>query len=151
MKINDYIARIKKLNACGEALKDALNYETSQELWADCKRGDRMLWLIGKLISESGCCKRKHLTLTACKCARLALQYVEKGKNDVSLDHARAAVAHAFAAAYAVYDYAHAFATAEAVYEYAYAYADADTKNRISIKCADIIRAEHPDVDSILG
>ena len=76
MKINDYITKIKKLGACGEAIKAALEYETSQELWNDCKRGDWMLWLAGKMSGKLGDERRKLLTLTACKCARLALPFV---------------------------------------------------------------------------
>ena len=80
MLINDYIKKIKKLNACGEAIQDALKYETSQELWDNCERGDWMLWLISKLSGEAGDDRRKPLVLTACKCARLSLKYVKKGE-----------------------------------------------------------------------
>ena len=80
MKINDYIKKIKSLNACSESLKDALNFTTSQELWDKCERGDWMLWLIGGTSGEPGCEKRKKLVITACKCAGLALRYAEKGE-----------------------------------------------------------------------
>jgi len=53
MKINDYISKIKRMGACSEAVEAAHTYKTSQELWADCKRGDWMLWLVGKLSGES--------------------------------------------------------------------------------------------------
>jgi len=78
VEINDYISKIKKLNACSKTIKAAHGYKTSQELWGDCKRGDWMLWLIGKLSGEPESEKRKKLVLTACKCARLSLKYVEK-------------------------------------------------------------------------
>ena len=80
MEINDYIKRIKKLNACGESLKDAMNYKTSQELWDNCERGDWMLWLIGRLSGRAEDEKRKQLVLTVCKCARLSLKYVPAGE-----------------------------------------------------------------------
>ena len=80
MKINEYITKMKELNACDEALKDALNYKTSQELWEKCARGDWMLWLIGKMSGEPGSEKRKNLVLTACKCARLSLKYAGEGE-----------------------------------------------------------------------
>ena len=49
MIINDYISAIKKLGACEEAVLDAHNFKTSQELWDNCERGDWMLWLIGQM------------------------------------------------------------------------------------------------------
>ncbi len=138
MKINEYIGKIKKLGACGEALKDALNYETSQELWSNCKRGDWMLWLIGKLSGDSEGDSRKKLVLTACKCARLALPYVKKGelrplkaietaekwaKGEANIEEviiaADAAAAAAYAAAYAAAAYAAAAADAAAAAAYA--------------------------------
>ena len=80
MEINEYVQEIKKLSACGEAIKSALEYETSQEMWDDCKRGDWMLWLVGKKSGKPECEKRKQLVLTACKCARLALPHVTEGE-----------------------------------------------------------------------
>jgi hypothetical protein len=118
MKINDYINRIKELHACEEAIKDAHEHETSQELWDKCERGDWMLWLIGKLSDEPESVSRRKLVATTCKCARLSLQYVAKDelrplkaietteawankKEGVTLDDVRNAADAAFAAAYA--------------------------------------------------
>ena len=134
MEINTYIRKLKDLNACAEAVEKAHEYQTSTELWADCKRGDWMLWLIGKLSGEPGSDKRKRLVLTACKCARLALLYVPKdelrpllaietaeqwakGENKVTLDDVRKAAsasytASASSAAAAVYAAAAAAAAA---------------------------------------
>ena len=80
MEINEYIKKLKNLNVIEEAIRDALEYSTSQESWDDCKRGDWMLWLIGKLSGEPESEKRKKLVLTACKCARLSLKYIAKGE-----------------------------------------------------------------------
>ena len=82
MKINEYISNIKKFNACGEAIKDALNYKTSQELWDDYERGDWMLWLIGKTRSDTEDGLRK-LTGVKVKCARL-VQHLMKDKRSLA-------------------------------------------------------------------
>jgi hypothetical protein len=177
MEINEYIRNIKALNACSEAVEDAHNYKTSDELWSACKRGDWMLWLIGKLSGEAGSEKRKQLVLTACKCARLALQYVPKnelrplkaietaeqwarGENNIILNDVRDfAVADAFAAAAkdaaafaaAVAD-ADAAAAAAAAYAAAYAAADAAAdaaKTKVLAQCANIVRADYPNVDDL--
>jgi hypothetical protein len=63
MEINNYIRAIKKLGACEEAVKDAHNFKTSEELWAACKRGDWMLWLIGRKIKRSNEAQLRKLTL----------------------------------------------------------------------------------------
>ena len=165
MKINDYINRIKGLNACGSAIEAALQYETSQAMWDDCKRGDWMLWLIGKLYGDPGSEKRKRLVLAACKCARLALKHVPqnegrplkaietaegwaKGEGDITLGDVRAAADAAYDAADAAYDAADAAAAAAyAAYDAADAY-DAARKETLA-KCAHIVREYYPNVDDL--
>ncbi len=153
MKINDYIKEIKKLDACGEAIKDALKYETSQDLWEDCKRGDWMLWLIGKMSGEPGSEKRKKLVISACKCARLALVHVPeaedrpliaietaekwvRNEDGTTLDDVRSAAA--YAAAYA------AAAAADAAAAAAYA------REKTLVECANIVREDYPNIDMII-
>ena len=145
MEINEYILKIKDLDACEEAISAAKQYKTSQELWLDCKRGDWMLWLVGKFSGEPGCEKRKKLVLTACKCARLALPYVQtgeerplkaietteqwaRGENGVTLENVEAA----------------AYAVANAAANAAFA-AKEDTLKQ----CADIVRVDYPEVDDL--
>jgi len=204
MVINEYITKIKNLGACEDALANAHLFNTSQELWADCKRGDWMLWLIGKLSGESGCEKRKRLVLTLCKCARLSLKFIPKyelrplkaietaeqwarGENDITLQQVRAAYAAAAdayaaaaadayaaaaaadaaaaaaayaaaaaadAAAAAAAADAYAAAAAYAAYAAAAAYAAdaadaAAARAKILLQCADIVRADYPDVDDL--
>jgi len=147
MKMEDYLAKLDDLRACGEAIKWTRKYKTPQAAWRYCNRGDWMLWLVGKHSGDSSSDERKKLVLCACKCARLALKRVAKGekrplkaiqaaeawaknKKGVSLKDVRAAAAAAAAAAdadadayaaYAAYAYA-----AYAAYAAAYAaYADA--------------------------
>jgi len=130
MKINGYILKIKKLGACEEAVLDAHNYKTSQELWDDCERGDWMLWLIGKLSGEPENDKRKKLVLTTCECARLALPFAGKNKEVAkkAIETAekwaknKATIKEVKAAAYAAYTaYAAAAYAAYAAYAAAYA------------------------------
>jgi len=167
MEINEYISKIKSLNACKEAVVDAHNYKTSQELWDDWKRGDLMLWLIGRLAGEPGSEKRKKLVLTASKCARLDLPYAKedelrppniietaeqwaKGENNITLNDVKAsavyaaAAASAASAASAVYAAATAAAAASAASALA-AYA----RTKVLAQCADIVRADYPNVDDL--
>jgi hypothetical protein len=136
MEIKEYIDKIKNLNACSEAVENALKYKTSQELWDNCERGDWMLWLIGGLSGKPESEKRKQLVLTACKCARLALKYVPEGETrplkaietaekwangEATIEEVRAAAYAAYnAAAYAAYA-AYAAAAAYAADAAAYA------------------------------
>ena len=166
MKINDYILKLKELGACSEAIENARNYEISQQLWDDCKRGDWMLWLIGKLSGEAGNEKRKKLVLTACQCARLSLKYVPEdekrpliaietaekwAKDEAKIKDVRAAAYAAYAAAYAAAAAADAAADAYAAYAAAYAAdaAAAADRKEILAKCADIVRKEYPNIDEL--
>jgi len=125
-----YAEYLKTIGACQEVINDAQG-KTAQQIWDTCERGDWMLWLIGKLSSESGSEKRKQLVLTACKCARLALKYIpndEKrplraietaeqwanGENGITLDEVRNAAHAAYAAAHVAYAAAGAAADAAA-------------------------------------
>jgi len=82
MNINDYITELKKLGACSEAIAAARNYTTSQELWADCKRADWMLWLIGKASGEPWCDKRRKLVKTTCRCVRTVYDLMPQKSKD---------------------------------------------------------------------
>jgi hypothetical protein len=176
VEINEYIIRIKELGACGEAVKNALDYKTSQELWDNCERGDWMLWLIGKLSGESESEKRKGLVLAACECARLMLKLVAKGetrplkaietaekwaKGKATIQEVRADAADAAdaantayaanaanAAAYAAYAaYAAAYA-AYAAYAANAAYAAYAWQSTLK-QCAAIVREYYPNVDGL--
>jgi hypothetical protein len=180
MKINDYIKRIKKLDACGEALKDALNYETSEALWADCKRGDWMLWLLRRVLDLSDDAMLRKLTLAKARCAKLVIHLMKDERSRKAVDVAEqfglgiasredlnaaayAATAATVAATYAAAAVAAAatvaatYATAADAAAYA-AYADAaatyatDAERKdILSKCADIVRDVFPDINVYLG
>jgi len=148
------LKKLKKLHPCGEAVVFVGKFETLQEAWNKCERGDWMLWLLGKMSGGPRSKSRKEVVLIACQCARLSLKYVPKGekrpliaietaekwvKGEATLQQVRdAAYADADAAyAYADAAYAAAYAAAAAAAAddaYAYAayaayaatYADAD-------------------------
>jgi len=69
-----------KLDACQEAVDWSQQFETFEEAWSRCERGDWMLWLMGKRAGEPDSDSRRQLVLAACQCARLALPYVQKGE-----------------------------------------------------------------------
>ena len=144
---------LKSLDACGEAVEWAKNYDTLQKAWDDCHRGDWMLWLLGAKVGKPGTRSRKKLVLTACKCARLSLRYVPEGEmrplkaietaenyardDDTTLDEVRTAAASAAAA------YASSSAASSAAYA-AYASSAAASK-----ECADIVRKDYPKIKLI--
>ena len=164
MVIAEAIKILKRLNACSEAVEDIAKYETAQEAWDDCNRGDWMLWLVGKLSGKPWSDSRKKLTLATCECARLAWDKMPKtsrrcielferwargekiSKSQLKAAYAAAAYAADTAAAYAAY--ANAYAAATAAYAVATAAHTAYTK--ILAKCADIVRKHYPDIDAVL-
>ena len=41
--------KLKKLNACEDAIKYVRNQKSPEEAWNNCSRGDWMLWLARRL------------------------------------------------------------------------------------------------------
>ena len=78
MNIKNAIKLLKKLRACSDAVKWAEQFNTPQEAWDKCERGDWMLWLAGKQVGSPRTKSRKKLVLTACACARLTLPIWDK-------------------------------------------------------------------------
>jgi len=75
-----HIAYLKKIDACPNAVEWAEKFDSLQEAWDACERGDWMIWFIAMQSGRPGTKLRKKLILTTCKCARLALPYVGKGE-----------------------------------------------------------------------
>ena len=73
-----YVEKLKKLNACQDAIEYSEKFSTLQKAWNECNRGDWMLWLLGRLSGPPDSESRKHVVLIACKCARLSLKYIPK-------------------------------------------------------------------------
>ena len=74
-----YIKELREMGACQEALDWCQAYPTPDEAWQACKRGDWMLWVLGREISPNSP-EHKRLVFTTCQCARLALRYVPEGE-----------------------------------------------------------------------
>ena len=147
--------RIKHLKPCSEAMEWAAGYTSPAKAWAECERGDWMLWLTGSLSGKPGSEARKTLVLCACECARLALPYVtagekrplaaietaerwardEAGVTLAAADYADCAAAHCAAAHCAAHcaDYAAAQCAANAY-----------SANAVLKDCADIVRKHYP-------
>ena len=166
MKIDDYITEIEKLGACSEAIKAARKYKTSQELWAECKRGDWMLWLIGKKSGGPWSDKRRKLVKTTCRCVRTVydlmpqpakdcLELFERWANGEDVPQpvllAAADAAYAARAAFAARAAAYAgYAVARAA-DAAYAAARATFARKPALAdFADMVREDYPDIDEIL-
>ncbi len=82
MKKNDYIKKLKELKACDEAIKYSLNFDTSQEAWDNCNRGDWMAWMAGKHAGLPWSEKRKKLVLVSCKFTRLVWDKLPQASKD---------------------------------------------------------------------
>ena len=43
------VKKLKRLNACSEAIEYVAQFKSLDEAWQKCERGDWMLWYVGKL------------------------------------------------------------------------------------------------------
>ena len=141
MKDKDFLANLKAYQPCIEAFMWAKQFDTWENLWAECDRGDWMLWIISRTCGE-----KDRIVTIACECARLALPYTKdprvlkcievteawvRGEATIGqVREARRADAYAYAAAYdaayAATDAADAYAAAyDAAYAATAAYAAA--------------------------
>jgi hypothetical protein len=143
MKIKKYIELLNNFSACSEAVKWSKNFNSAQEAWDNCERGDWMLWLIGKLDkSKPYSSERKPIVAVALECARLAWEWMPQAAKDcielherwvrgevIAIEDLRKARRAAYAAAYAAYAadaaYAAAYAAAADAADAAYAAAAA--------------------------
>src|ERR1017187_2989422 len=131
---------LTSLGACPDAVKWSNKYRSAKSAWANCERGDWLLWLAGKKAGPVGDEKRKKLVLAACGCARIALPIWQKrypddkrvevcldtaerwARNEATLEALKVARKNAYAAANARTASAAAFAAASAASAAAYAY-----------------------------
>ena len=152
------IAKLREMNACAEALEYLEGFETIQDAWDNCGRGDWMLWLCGRKSGAPWSEGRRKLVRTSCRCARLVYDLMpEESKKALvlferwsdgeeisreELDAVRYAAVHAaaYAAAAAAADAAVADAAVYASHAAAYAAADAAALK----KCADVVREDYP-------
>jgi len=132
-----FITKLKRLNACSDAIEWAKQYNTWQEVWDNCERADWLLWIAGKMVSKEGCSSKKEIVFVACKCTRTVLKFIPKKekrplkaiqtaeawvKGKATIEEVRKA---AYAAAAATAAYAAAYAAADAAYTAYAAYAAA--------------------------
>ena len=124
--------KLRALGACEEALKWAASRpkkrQTLSALWADCSRGDWMLWLAARVDEPD----REGIEAAAWACAHLAQAY--------AANYAAATTCAADYAAYAANaaNYA-AAATCAAYAAYAANYADY-ARAQALLECADLVR-----------
>jgi len=153
---------LERLEACPEAINWARRHDTTfEEAWRECKRGDWMLWLAGKLCGGPHSKSRKVLIGAMCECARTTWKRMPKeGQEavrtterwligDATLRQVRTAADAAYVAAYAAAD-----AAAYVAYIVACVVADADTDTvyiasyvvtgKQAAKCAHIVRKHYP-------
>ena len=139
-------ALLETLGACDEAVRWAATQPSHNRAWETCERGDWMLWIAGRLVSNET--ERKAVVMAACACARLSLKHVPSGEDrpriaietaeswcrgEATIDQVRKAR-----------DAAYAYATAAAA-AYAAAYAaDAAARSATLHECADIVRRMLP-------
>ena len=129
---------IEQFNPCGDALEFRSKYNSFEESWNNCPRGDWMLWIAKKVGVDL-----RALTLAKARCAKTVLHLmkddrskkaieiaesfglgnVTKHELDIAAADAYAAYAAAYATAYATGDAAD-YADAYAAYAAAYATAD---------------------------
>jgi Xaa-Pro aminopeptidase len=142
--------RIASLHPCAEATTWASAYTNAAKAWAECQRGDWMLWIIGKQAGTPLSDKRKTLVLCACECAERALPYTTDERVKACIDTAKAwangkatidDLRAAKSAAAADADAADAAADAA---DAAADAAAADARTSTLAKCADIIRRHYP-------
>jgi hypothetical protein len=171
---------LRGVGACREAVDWSEQFGTDrQSAWVGCKRGDHMLWLLGRLSGPPDSDSRKAVVVCACECARLALPQYEvrhpddrrprnaietaerhcEGKTtlkevrDAAVDAVDADAAYdaAYAAAAAA-AYAAAYAAAAYAYAAYAAYAADDAaaaRSERLAECADIVRKHFPITPSI--
>jgi len=67
-------------SACLEAAEWCKTQRSFASAWKNCKRGDWMLWILGRQAGEPESASRKRLVLCACALARTALKHVPAGE-----------------------------------------------------------------------
>jgi hypothetical protein len=120
-------------HACEDAVEWCKTQPSVEAAWNNCERGDWMLWLLAQDVKQGDKLHRK-VVLAACKCARLAWEWMPdgskkvirqlekraRGDNSIALGSLRAAAAEAAEAAAAA---AYTAADADVYAAYAAAYA----------------------------
>ena len=150
--------KLKKLNACEDAIKYVRNQKSPEEAWNNCSRGDWMLWLARRLDVDN-----RLLTLAKATCANqvrslmtdqrsldaldACFRYANGELTREELNTFTSAASDAADAAYAASDAAYAAYYAAYAADAAYAAAAAYVSRQESLKkSADICREILTDV-----
>jgi len=83
--------KLELFNPCAEALEYARSKPSFAAAWRDCKRGDWMLWILGRLSGPPDSVSRKALVAAAVDCAALARKHTS-GKTRKAFDHCQRTV-----------------------------------------------------------
>jgi hypothetical protein len=150
MNATDCMKLLRTLHACEDVRKWAEGKALAQ-VWAECHRGDWLLWLCGKMADKEGWPTREELVVAACACAERSLKYVRTGEERprIAIETARrwaqgqAKISEVRAAADAAYSAAYADA-ADAAYA-AYAAYAADAAAYADAAYADAAYAAYAD------
>ncbi|MDI6808939.1 MAG: hypothetical protein QME66_08170, partial [Candidatus Eisenbacteria bacterium] len=71
---------LENMGACAEAIT-WVGHRTLERAWAECERGDWMIWLVGKHHKHPGWPKHREIVLCACEIAERALRFVPAGED----------------------------------------------------------------------
>jgi hypothetical protein len=82
----ELMEKVKAMGLLQHEYEYFASFDTFSAFWGACTRGDRMLWLCGKLAGRLGDIRRKKLVTTACKCARLVLRYATDDRAKTAIE-----------------------------------------------------------------
>ena len=123
MKLRHWRSTIRATGACIDARKWLRSQESAEKAWQSCERGDWLLWIAARLLTDDA--GRKLVVLAACDCAETALVHVPAGeerprlcidavrawtRGEATIEEVRDRRGAAYAAAYAAYAAAYAAA-----------------------------------------
>ena len=126
--------KLKKLNACKEAIEWVADQKNYKEAWRSCERGDWMLWLAFKLNIDD-----KKLTMAKVMCAK---QVEHLMRDQRSRDALQACIDYANGKITRNQLNTYAAATYDAAYAAAYAYAAAAAAASPFIAAVDAYAAD---------
>jgi len=80
LKAKEFYLFLRSLGICEEEALAWAKGKSLRQAWAQCKRADWMLWLVGKLAGKKGWPTKQQVVLAACACARTALKNVPESE-----------------------------------------------------------------------
>jgi hypothetical protein len=165
---NTHVKALQALDACSEAIEFARGFESIDEAWQACERGDWMLWLIGKTIGCAPWTKgRKPLLACTLDCAETAAHlrpaqastidasvavlraWIEGKATTKEAREAREGLIAAASSTYALASGAAASINPVAVAAYAFCVASTAAGYGVLRQCADIVRKHFPHAPAV--